>query len=73
MQIQKNYLKTFRRKQYTENEGMGWCVLSIVVHSEILFQVNFKFYLKSTLNPILFLNANHEIAINYFNLGRGNS
>lgn len=28
-----------------------------------------KFYFKSTLNPILFLNANHEIAITILTLG----
>ena len=42
MQIRKDYLKTFRESIVERMEGMGLAKLPILVHSEILFQANFK-------------------------------
>lgn len=42
MQIRKDYLKTFRESTVERMKGMGLAKLPILVHSEILFQANFK-------------------------------
>lgn len=42
MQIRQDYLKTFRESIVERMKGMGLAKLPILVHSEILFQANFK-------------------------------